>query len=172
MAYTDVLSALIEAKLQPRITTTEGGIDGVRDASHVVSKRLTDGSGSGAATGFFSSTFTATTGGITVSLADSADPLGAAGDDTPTMDPEGLKLRALMIENQDTTNFVAVKSTTTTGETSMLTGTTDSIKITAGGVLLWTSPAGVSAMNDGADDEITITADTASCSVKITYIFG
>lgn len=172
MVYNDNLTAAIVASLNPVITTTEGGVIGERRAAHEIKKRLVDGSSSGQGTGFFSSTFTATVGGITISLADSADPLAAAGDDTPTSDPEGLKLRALLVENLDATNFITVKSTTSTGETSMLTGTTDSIKITAGGFNLWFSPAGVSAMNDGVDDELDIQADTGSCSVKISYIFG
>lgn len=171
MAYADTLSGTVTADVNMKIVTTEGNLGGSNKAVHSIVKRLTDGSGSNAATGFFSTTFTATTGGITVSLADSADPLGAAGDDTPTMDPEGLKLRALLIENTDDTNYVAVKKGTN-GEASVFTGATDSVKITAGGFFFWYSPAGVSAMNDGTDDEISVTANTASCDVKITYIFG
>jgi len=171
MAYADTLTGTITADINTTIITSEGSMAGSRKAVHSVVKGLTDGSAANKATGFFSSTFTATTGGITVSLADSADPLGAAGDDTPTMDPEGLKLRALLIENQDDTNYVSVKKGTN-GEASIFSGATDSIKLTAGGLFLWTSPAGVNAMNDGADDEILVTANTASCSVKITYIFG
>lgn len=171
MAYADTLTAEIVANLIPKITTVEGHIDGERQATHKITKNLVDGSSSGQATGFFSEVFTATTGGITISLADSVDPLGTAGDDTPTMDPEGLKLRAILIENQDTTNYVRVKSGTN-GDINVLTGGTDSINITAGGMFLWHSPAGVNAMSDGVDDEIVVTANTASCSVKITYIFG
>ena len=44
------------------------------------------------------------------------------------MDPEGLKLRCILIENKDSTNFVSVKRGTN-GETSILSGATDSIKI-------------------------------------------
>jgi hypothetical protein len=171
MTYTDILTGTITGDVNVSISTNEGNIEGDKRAVHSIVKRLTDGTSSNQATGFFSSSFTATTGGITVSLADSVDPLGAAGDDTPTIDPEGLKLRALLIENQDTTNFISVKRGTN-GETSMLSGGTDSIKITAGGMLLWVSPAGVSAMNDGSDDELLITANSASCTVKITYVFG
>jgi hypothetical protein len=87
------------------------------------------------------------------------------------MDPEGLKLRCILIENKDSTNFVSVKRGTN-GETSILSGATDSIKIVAGGFFLWYSPAGDSAMNDGSDDELLFTADTAGVSCKLTYIFG
>lgn len=171
MAYADTFSGELEVRFTPKITTTDGLIEGEKSASHKILKRFTDGTGSGAAQGLFSETFTATTGGITVSMADSADPLDAAGDDVPTMDPEGLKLRAILIENLDTTNYVRVKSGTN-GDINILTGGTDSINITAGGFFLWHSPAGIQAMNDGTDDEITVTANTASCSVKLTYIFG
>lgn len=171
MALTDTMVAEIVAKVQARVTTTEGNQVGNVDALHNLSKSIADGSGSAQATGVFSSSFVATTGGVTVSLADDADPLGGAGSDAPTTDPEGLKLKAVLIENQDATNFVNVKRGTN-GETSMLTGSTDSLKITAGGFNLWYSPAGVSAMNDGTDDELLFTADTASVTVKLTYIYG
>lgn len=171
MALTDTFTGDINLLINPRIVTAEGSIKGNRSIAHKIIKRLTDGSGSLQATGFFGSTFTATTGGVTISLADSADPLGAAGDDSPTTDPEGLKLRLLLIENLDSTNFISVKRGTN-GETSMLSGGTDSIKIVAGGFNLWFSPAGDSAMNDGVDDEILVTSNSASVSVKLTYIFG
>lgn len=171
MAYADTLTGELQVIFNPYIITTEGNIAGNRRGLHKITKALSDGSGTGAATGFFSTTFTATTGGITISMADSADPLGAAGDDTPTMDPEGLKLRGFLIENQDDTNYISVKSGTN-GDINILDGATDSIIVTAGGFFAWNSPAGVNAMTDGTDDEILVTADTASCSVKITYIFG
>lgn len=172
MAYTDTLTADIEVRVVPKITTTDGKIEGVKQATHKILKRLTDGASSGQAVGFFSETFTSTTAAITLSLADSADPLSTAGDDVPTSDPEGLKLRLVLFENLDDTNYVTLKSTASTGETSIFSGTTDSIKITAGGIFLWTSPAGASAMNDGVDDEFDIQANSASCSVRLTYIFG
>lgn len=171
MAFSDTLTGVITAELNFKNTSTEGGIEGTRKAVHTVRKKIVDGTSSGQATGFFSSTFTATTGGITVSLADSADPLAAAGDDTPTSDPEGLKLRAILVENKDATNYVSVKRGTN-GETSILSGSTDSIRVDPGGMFLWTSPAGISAMNDGSDDELLFTADTASVSIKITYVYG
>lgn len=171
MALTDTLSGSVKASILCNLKRSSGLYTGNDVLSHDAEMALTDGSGANQASGWFGTTFTATTGGITISLADSADPLGAAGDDVPTSDPEGLKLRGLLIQNMDTTNFVTVKRGTN-GESSMLTGATDGIKITAGGILLWTSPSGVSAMTDTTDDELLCTADTASCSVKITYLFG
>ena len=171
MALADTLTGTIKASLVADLARLSGNYSGKDTLSHEFALALTDGSGSSAATGWFGTTFTATTGGITISLADSDDPLGAAGDDVPTSDPEGLKLRGLLIENKDTTNYISVKKGTN-GEASIFSGSTDSIKITAGGCILWVSPAGVSAMNDTTDDEILVTADTASCSVKISYIYG
>ena len=174
MAISDTLSASIYLKLDGSLARaqTYGGVAGKDELSVSKNQAFTDGTGTNQASGWFSSTFTATTGaGITISLADSADPLGAAGDDVPTTDPEGLKLRALVIINNDTTNFITVKQGTN-GEASVLTGSTDSIKISAGGFFAWTSPAGISAMNDGADDELTVIADTASCSTTISYLYG
>src|SRR3990167_10954476 len=127
MTLSDNLAGEVVAKIQARVTTTEGNQGGVVDAVHSLTKSITDGSGSAAATGIFSSSFTATTGGVTISLADSDDPLGGAGSDTPTdTDPEGTKLKAILIENKDATNFVTVKKGTN-GEASILTGSTDSI---------------------------------------------
>ena len=169
MAYSDSLIGEIVARLNPAITTTEGGIVGERSANHTFKTNLTDGAGTDQATGFFSSTFTATTGGITISLADSADPLGAAGDDAPTSDPKGLLLRALMIENQDSTNFITIQQ----GTNALNNWNTGILNLSAGGVYLHTFPAGkTNPMNDGVDDEILITADTANVTTKITYIFG
>jgi len=162
MALTDTLIGKIVADFNTSIVTVEGNIDGKRRAVHTVTKPLVDGSSSGQATGFFSSTFTAVTGGTTISLADSVDPLGSAGDDTPTSDPEGLKLRGVLIENRDSTNFVSVKQGSN-GETSILSGSTDSIKITAGGFFAWNSPSGVSAMNDGSDDELLFHSRHSEC---------
>ncbi len=88
------------------------------------------------------------------------------------MSPEGLKLRAILIENLDDTNKITVKRTASTGEASIFSGSTDTVTITAGGLFLWTSPAGISAMSDGVDDELDFQADTADCSTRLTYIFG
>lgn len=171
MALTDTLSGEILALLAPRIATIEGGIDGERLASHKKQVTLADGSSTNQATGFFSSTFTATTGGITISLADSDDPLGAAGDDTPTSDPEGLKLRAIMIENKDDTNYIKIEQGPN-GLTNWLTASGDILQVPAGGVVLATFPAGLDALTDGTDDELKISANSASVSVKISYLFG
>jgi|TARA_Y100000310_G_scaffold140352_1_gene139773 hypothetical protein len=173
MALTDTLDATIKIEFDAAIdrSQTLGDFSGKDVAKLIHREVFTDGAGSSAATGFFSSQFTATVGGITVSLADSADPLAAAGDDVPTEDPEGKKLKALVITNEDTANFVSVKRGAN-GEASVFDGATDSVVITAGGMFAWTSPAGISAMNDGVDDEILITADTDSCVVKIAYLFG
>jgi len=171
MAITDTLRGEIIAQVVSTLDRTGGNVAGADVLSHKKRITLTNGSGSGQASGQFGTTFTATTGGITISLADSADPLGAAGDDVPSSDPEGTKLKFLLIENLDSTNYVAVKKGTN-GDTNVFTGSTDSVRIDAGGIFLWYSPAGSNAMSDGVDDEIVVTADTASCSVKITYLYG
>ena len=171
MAMTETLSGTINAGLRISLAREQSQISGKDTLAHNITRAISDGAGSNAATGYFGSVFTATTSGITVSLADSADPLGAAGDDVPSSDPEGLKLRAIMIENLDDTNFIDV-GLGTNALTNWLTGTTPEIRIPALGFILSTMPAGLDAMNDGADDEIKITADTASCSVRISYIYG
>jgi len=171
MAMTDILSGVINANLKINLNRLQSQISGKDVLSHNISTSISDGAGSNAATGFFGSVFTATVDGITISLADSEDPLGAAGDDVPSMDPEGLKIRAIMIENLDTTNYVEV-GLGTNALTSWLTGTTPEIRIPASGFILATMPAGLDVMNDGVDDEIKVTANTDSCSVRISYLFG
>ena len=75
-----------------------------------------------------------------------------------------------MIENTDSTNYVTVAKGTN-GMTNWISGT-NTVRIPAGGVLLATFPAGIDAINDGTDDEITITANTASCVVVVSWVFG
>ncbi len=76
-----------------------------------------------------------------------------------------------MLVNEDATEYVDV-GLGSSALTSWLTGTTPEIRIPAGGMLLATFPAGLDAMNDGTDDEIKVTAQTTSCTVKIIYLFG
>ncbi len=171
MAITDTLNGKIKVDVLSWLNRSSGNWAGKDTLSHSKEVVLSDGTGSNQASGWFGSSFTCTTGGITVSLADSADPLGAAGDDVPSSDPEGLKLRAILIENQDDANFISVKKGTN-GETSIFSGSTDSVQISAGGMFLWTSPAGINAMEDGTSDELLFTADTASCTVKLSYLYG
>ena len=173
MAITDSLSATFYAKIDADLTRAQsyGGFAGKDSIDVNKTQSFTDGSDSQQATGWFSSQFTATTDGITISLADSADPLGTAGDDVPTSDPEGKKLRALFIINEDTTNYIELENGTN-ALADMLTGTSAKIRIGPRGFLAISIPDGYSAMNDGSDDELKITANTSSCSVKITYMFG
>lgn len=173
MAISDTLNVKLKAEIVGKLARTNdsGSHTGTDQISHSVTQTYADGSGSGQASVWFASQFAATTGGITVSLADSSDPLGGAGDEAPTADPEGLKLRALLIENTDTSNYVTVGQGTN-GESSILSGSTDTIRIDPGGCFLWMSPAGNNAMNDGSDDELSITADTASCTVNISALYG
>lgn len=171
MAITDTLSGTVKAELAVNLARVSGNYTGKDTLSHTKTMTLTDGTSTNQASGWFGTSFTATTGGITISLADSADPLGAAGDDVPTSDPEGLKLRAIMIENLDTTNYVTL-SLGTSAVTSWLGGTSPTVRIIAGGFLLQTFPAGLDALNDGSDDELKLTANSASVTVKISYLFG
>lgn len=169
MAITDTLKSTLDIKTDATLTRTGGGgHTGLDKLTHNFLDELTDGSGANQASCWLSSTVTATTAGITVSLADSADPLGAAGDDVPTADPEGMDVRLLIVENQDDTNFVTLAPGATYGVTFL-----GSTKIPAGGIFVLYSPIdGLGAVNDGVNDEITLTADTASCSVKISVIYG
>ena len=172
MAITDTLSGKASAKFDFRLARLGGGGHSGEDSLYsnptVV---FTNGSGANQATGFFSSTFNVTTTGVTIGLGDADDPLGAAGDDKPTEDPDGKDLRAIMIENLDDTNYVTV----TTGTNALVgwIGAGDTIIIKPGGTLFQSFPVdGVTLDEAGSADEIKITANTATCSVKLSYVFG
>jgi len=173
MAITDTFSGKVRLELTGELerTNSSGSHVGTDKLGHVITETLTDGSTADKATSWFSSQFTATTGGITISLADSADPLGAAGDEVPTADPEGLKMKMIVVENLDTTNYVEL-TVGTNGVSNWLTGTTPALRIPATGWVAHYLPAGIDALNDGADDEIKITADTSSCTVNISVLYG
>ena len=172
MAITDTLNATMTVELIGKLDrTNSAGYTGKDVLSHTKTQPFSDGSGSGGATIWFNTSFDATTGGITISLADSADPLGGAGDDAPTADPEGKKIKAVLIENTDDTNYIEL-SLGTNAVTNWLGGTTPTVRIPAGGFLAQTFPAGIDAINDGSDDEIKISADTASVTTKISILYG
>ncbi len=171
MAITDTLRGIITAKLQIGLGRSDDNVSGDDILSHEYKKTILDGASTNQAVGWCSERVTATTGGITISLASSTDPFDTAGDSVPSSDPSELKLRAIMIENEDITNYVAVTNGTN-ALTLWLTGTTPTVRIPSGGVLLATFPAGLDAMTDGTDDEIKITANSASVSVVVSYLFG
>ncbi len=177
MATADSLTALIRAEIRTSLTRSQslGDFSGQDKYDHLVAQAVANGSGGGQASGAFASELTVTTGGITVSLADSVDPLGSAGDDVPSSDPEGLKLRAILVENRDPTdgtgNYITI-APGSNGLTSWIAGTTPTLRVPAGGVQLATFPEGLDAMNDGSDDEILLTANTASVVCRLTYLYG
>jgi hypothetical protein len=176
MAITDTLEATLTTYLSVVNSRSHegGGFEG-EDVYLLSSEHdLTDGSGDDQASGAFSSeALTITTGGITLSLADSADPTAGAGSEVPSSDPEGLKLRYVKIVNLDTTNFVTI---TTSGVSNangdMLNSAGASVKLYPEGKFIWTAPDGGSAIEDGTSDEIKLTADTASCTCELHYVFG
>ena len=88
---------------------------------------------------------------------------------------EGLKLRAILVENRDPTdgtgNFIPI-APGSNGLTSWLAGTNPTLRVPAGGVQLATFPEGLDAMNDGSDDEILLTANSASVICRLTYLYG
>jgi len=173
MAITDSLQGSVYTKLDFALTRTQsvGGMAGKDNVMVSANQDFADGTAANQASCWLSSSFTATVGGVTISLADSANPLGAAGDDVPTADPEGLKIRAIFVANDDTTNYVEL-GLGTNKVTSWLEGTTPTVRIPAGGFFVQTFPSGLDAINDGDDDEIEITANTDSCTCRITVIYG
>lgn len=171
MAVTDTLKSKFEIKTDITLTRTGGGgHTGLDKLAHDFSDTLTNGSSANQASCWLAGSVSATTGGITLSLADSADPLGTAGDEVPTADPEGLQIRLLIVENQDSTNYVTLTKGAN-GVTCL--GTTPGIIIPAKGIFVLYSPIdGLGDINDGSDDEITLTANTAACTCKLSVMYG
>ena len=170
MTITDELTGRIKLKINSNLVKAQdtGGVTGEDYLAISEILSISDGSSSDEATGWFSSEFAATTGGITVSLADSADPLGGAGDNYPTSDPEGTKLKAIYIKNEDSTNYITLGL----GSNPIANWLGTTIRIPAGSIFFQYLPAGIDALNDGVDDELLFTADTASCDVTLMYMFG
>lgn len=176
MALQDSLSAIIRAEIRSSLSRIQdvGEFSGLDRYDHLAAQALTNGSGARQALGAFTSQLTVTIGGVTISLADFADPLGAAGDDQPSSDPEGTRLRAIQFENLDdpvTGNFFRI-APGANGLTSWLEGTSPTLRVPAGGVQLASFPNGLDIMNDGVDDELLLTADTADVLARLTYLFG
>lgn len=149
-----------------------GVVFGRDNYEHKINNAISNGTGSNQVTGVFSGQFTVTTGSSTISLADSVDPLGALGDDVPSEDPEGKALKSLIITNLDPTNYVTLGLGANALANVLGAGST--VRIFPGGTFAWYAAAGAgsAAMSDGADDEITLQANTASCICKMTYSFG
>jgi len=177
MALADALTALVRGEIRSSLSRSQslGDFSGQDKYDHLVAQTIANGASGGQATGAFASQFNVTTGGITVSLANSTDPLGAAGDDVPSSDPEGLKLRAILVENRDPTdgtgNFITI-APGSNGLTSWIAGTTPTVRVPAGGMILCSFPEGLDPMNDGVDDELLFTADTATVACRLTFLFG
>ena len=172
MALTDSLSGKVKGEIDiDLVRTGEGGHTGVDKLNKKLSLILTDGSSSDQGTGFFSESFSMTTGGITISLGEATTPIAGA-DCNPTEDPDGKDLRAILIHNEDDTNYVTV-GLGTNALTGWLGGTTPTVRINAGGFLLQTFPSDQCTLDATGDaDEIKITADTAACICTVAYIFG
>ena len=172
MALTDSLSGKIKGELDiDLVRTGEGGHTGVDKLAKKVSLALTDGDSSNQATGFFSETFAMTTGGITISLGEATTPIAGA-DSNPTEDPDGKDLRAILIHNEDDTNYVSI-GLGTNALAGWLGGTTPTVRLEAGGFLLQTFPVDQVTLDATGDaDEIKITAETGTCTCLVAYIFG
>jgi len=174
MAKTDSLSGDISIITNLKLTTAISTmLSSYPTLGHSKVYSFTDGTGTNQAEGFLTGSVTVTTGGITLSLADSADPLGTGGDDVPEngYDPEDKKIKALLIENTDSTNYVTL-GLGAHPPTDILAGTTPTHRIAPSGFYLYVIPQGTAAIADGVNDELTLTANTASCICKVSVVYG
>ena len=170
MAITDTLSgsfnALVDFALQ---RTSDGDFSGVDKLKHTYTHNFTDGAGVDQATCWLTGEGTVTqAAAITCSLADSVNPLSTISNNVPTADPEGLKIKLILITNLDETNFITMS---TAGAAWPLTdfGTTIIYPL---GTFIWIAPSGGITINDGADDEIQLQANVADCEARIDVLYG
>jgi len=170
MAISDTLSGNITIDIDLLLDRASGGaLSGADVLRKKYKQTFANGSGNGQASCWLSEfTMTAAIGaGSTISIADSVDPFSGIGDEVPTADPEGLKVRALIIKNTDTTNFVTMSPGV--NAVTFITGNTI---IYPNSVVCYIFPNGSHVINDTADDEIKFIADTGTCDIDVTVIYG
>ena len=141
MAILDTLKGIFGLDNYIELTTTEEDRSGSVIVRHRELAEIDNGTGTNQADGILHGQVTVTTGGITLSLADSADPFGSGGDSVPAngYDPEGKKVKAIIIKNEDGTNYITVAKGT--NGFNWLSGTTDTIRVPAGGWIAAYNPA-------------------------------
>lgn len=172
MGKTDVLTittrALVQGRRDPTISTM---LSGGENILHDVKIDWTDGTGDGQVTVILTGAITVpVAGAATVSFAN-ADPYGTMGDDVPSGTVEALSLKFLLIQNLDDTNYITI------GEgaaplPNFLGGTSPTLYLGPSSYHKFTWYKGTSAINDTSDDELTLLANTADCSAKLTAGFG
>ena len=168
---TDTLSGSVSIIENLTLAVAGDGNDSGTDRLNSTSTTtFTDGAGAGQASCWLSSTFDVAVAGSPhqISLADDANPLGALATTVPTADPEGLKLRMLVIKNNDAANTLTLLP----GAGFPVTLITGNHLIYPGGTLTLLFPDGSHALNDGADDEIGLTAAGGTISVTMDVLYG
>ena len=168
MAITDTLRGTLNFTYDFQLARIagEGDLTGRDTLIGTLTQVFTNGAGANQATCMLSGNGTSTVAPITLSLADSVNPLSTFSDEVPSADPEGLKVRLLIIRNLDDTNFITV----TPGGFPI--GDIGTNLIYPGGWFIWMAPAGGNVINDGVDDEITLTADTGPCLAEVQVVYG
>ena len=170
MAITDNFSGSITTMINfalSRSVTDGADFSGVDRMKNTYTHNFTNGAGVDQATIMLTGQGTVTqAGAITLSLADSVNPLSTISNNVPSEDPEGLKIRMLLITNLDDTNYIF----TAAGVNPLVDITAN--RIYPGGIFVWVAPAGGDPIADGVDDELTLRADTADCEARIDVIYG
>lgn len=134
--------------------------------------------------GAFHEIITVTTASQTISLADSAGPMGGLGSNVPSADPEGATLKLLAFKNLTPTDGTGQTVFVSFGETlgtfgpvlsySTLGKLADSaLEVIAGGMVAFFGPQGHNpAMNDGVDDEIAVKVLSGTADLEVLYAFA
>ena len=168
MAVTDTLAGTSSFAMNLSLTRAGlpymTGLDRAIDTNAIT---WTNGAGANQATCWLQGTGTVTFAApITLSLADSVNPLSTFSAAVPTADPEGLKIRLITIENEDDTNYITV------GQGMAAWTDINTTLIYPKGQWTWTAPSGGITINDGVDDEITVQANVGDCIANIFVLYG
>jgi hypothetical protein len=172
MAITDILSGSIRTIVNFALQRTgEGYMSGTDKLTHTLETVFTDGAGASQATCWLSGNGTVTqAAAITFSLADNVNPLSTFSNAVPSKgaDPEGLKIRMMILTNEDDTNYIEIKQ----GAAAWPLPDFDTTIVYPGGSFVWVAPNGGTVINDGADDELQVQANTADCLAKFIVLYG
>lgn len=125
-------------------------------------------------TGFYG-VATCTSTPTDIELAHATDPLQGLGDATQfqAQSPASKKLKALMMKNLSAAAYIDVTNHATLGLAGMGWAASQLIKrIMPNGCLLWTDPAGSTAMVNDTNDHVTLTAQTGTPTLAILAIYG
>ncbi len=186
MALADQVSGVVDVLIDlSAVRTNPTGLDKYKLNFNQVfanTETVADGT-AGRLRVLFNEVITVTTTSTVLSLADDADPMNALGSNVPNADPEGMGVKILALKNLSASDgsgqqiYVMFNDAAQNGLTgplvtysSLAVPPDDSgVAVAPGGLVLFVSPQGHAAINDGADDEIAVKVAASTAQLQILY---